>query len=641
VTKSAPLGPNGFPDTDIAAAGLTIVVLTRNRRELLRGCLESLFIQDDPGVPLRFLVVDDGSTDGTGEMARGLLVSRPQWQYVPQAHAGIAAARNTGIRNSRSALIAIVADDYLLPTNYARAIAFFFRDHPLAQVLRFKVVPAGGGVFRQALHAYQEASVVLRLVPQASRGRRRDLWRRDRAEETVTTDHDLEAAGAAAFRSDVFRRIGSFNESFVRGEDTEFTRRLRAAGIPVHYSPHLHIRHRHDPGLGSALKNAFISGRASWWLCAAPEHNPARGAFLIPLALRSCPAALYWSCWRAWQTGWPARFFVYWPVMMLLEASSRAGFFYAASSRARSREDALPAALQLEKVRNRIAGPPGARPTTEVRPAPRVKEGGLKAVWRTFQAWQRQIPSRKAFPGAGPGRRIRLLATVMVRDEMRFLPGMLRNVAPHVDGIIALDDGSSDGSDRLLAESPQVLELLRNPADRPVWDEPGNHRHLVEAALRHGAEWIIALDADERLEREFRARAERVIQRSRSIGLTAFGIHFRELWDSPRSFRVDGIWGRKTQPRFFRALADHQFDERPIHGAKAPLQGKIRGSFPIADLIIYHLRMVQRPDREARRLRNERFDPQARYQPGIGYAYLTDESGLRLRPVPRRRGYEE
>jgi glycosyltransferase involved in cell wall biosynthesis len=230
---------------------------------------------------------------------------------------------------------------------------------------------------------------------------------------------------------------------------------------------------------------------------------------------------------------------------------------------------------------------------------------------------------------------------MMVRDEIRFLPGMLRNVAPQVDGIIALDDGSRDGSDRLLAESPLVLELLRNPPGRPGWDQPDNHRRLVEAALRHGADWIIAIDADERLEREFRARAERVIARGASIGLTAFGVHFRELWDSPRLFRVDGIWGWKTQPRFFRALADHQFDERPIHGAKAPLQGKVRGSFPIADLIIYHLRMVQRQDREARRRRNERLDPQARYQPGLGYAYLTDETDLLLRSVPRRRGYED
>jgi glycosyltransferase involved in cell wall biosynthesis len=265
----------------------------------------------------------------------------------------------------------------------------------------------------------------------------------------------------------------------------------------------------------------------------------------------------------------------------------------------------------------------------------------LTFPWVLRLAMRRPLPSRRFLPWSAKGRRVRLLAVIAFRDEGRFLDGWLRNVAPQVDGIIALDDGSSDGASRLLQERPGVLELLHNPPERSGWDQAGNHRRLVAAALRHGAEWIIALDADERLERDFRERAERVIRRGRPLGFTAFGVHFRELWDTPRLFRVDGIWGRKTQPRFFMARPDHRFDERPIHGAKAPLQGKVDGRFPIADLIIYHLRMVRREDREARRRRNERLDPKARYQPGIGYAYLTDEAGLRLRPVPRRRGFTE
>jgi hypothetical protein len=240
------------------------------------------------------------------------------------------------------------------------------------------------------------------------------------------------------------------------------------------------------------------------------------------------------------------------------------------------------------------------------------------------------------------GNAVRLLAVTCVRDEARFLPGMLRNVAPQVDGIIALDDGSGDGSDRLLEECPQVLELLRNPPGRPAWDEPANHRRLVEAALRHGAEWIIAIDADERLERDFRTRAERVIRRGRWLGLRAFQVRVRELWDAPDRYRADGIWGLKWAPRLFRALADHSYDEHPQHGAKAPLQGKVLGAFfPLAGLFIYHLRMLDREDRENRRRRYETIDPQARCQPGLGYAYLTDENGLRLRPVPRRRGFAE
>ena len=60
------------------------------------------------------------------------------------------------------------------------------------------------------------------------------------------------------------------------------------------------------------------------------------------------------------------------------------------------------------------------------------------------------------------------------------------------------------------------------------------------------------------------------------------------------------------------------------------------GRYPVADLEVYHLRMLEPADREARRRRYEALDPDAAFQPGLGYAYLTDEAGLRLRQVRRR-----
>jgi len=259
----------------------------------------------------------------------------------------------------------------------------------------------------------------------------------------------------------------------------------------------------------------------------------------------------------------------------------------------------------------------------------------------TLKAALLQAPSARLNPFERGGRRIRLLATTMVRNEREHVPGMLRNVGPQVDGIVALDDGSSDGTDRLLEQSPYVVELLRNPPDRASYDEPAGHRRLVAAALLHGADWIVSVDADERLERDFRMRAERVIRRGSAFGLSAFAVRLRELWDAPDHYRVDGIWGGKRVPRLFRAMPDHRFDERPLHGAKAPIQGKVFGVFPLADLVIYHLRMIRREDREARRERYQRLDPEARWQPTVGYAYLTDERGLKLRRVPHGRRYED
>lgn len=236
--------------------------------------------------------------------------------------------------------------------------------------------------------------------------------------------------------------------------------------------------------------------------------------------------------------------------------------------------------------------------------------------------------------------RVRLVALLAVRNGMRHLPGFLRNVAPQVDGIVALDDGSTDGTPDLLAGHPSVLELIRRPSDRPGWDEVGNHRALVAAGLRHDAEWLLCVDADERLERQFRARAQRVIERGRRLGHSAYAVRLRELWDDPRQYRADGIWGQKMIARFFRARADHEFDPAPIHASKAPMQGKVRGFFPGADLTIYHLGMLRPEDREARRRRYETSDPDRRWQK-IGYEYLTDLRGLELRRVSTRRMYLE
>jgi hypothetical protein len=246
-----------------------------------------------------------------------------------------------------------------------------------------------------------------------------------------------------------------------------------------------------------------------------------------------------------------------------------------------------------------------------------------------------QIPSG----GRGPARRrVRLLGVLAVRDEMRFLPGWFENVAPHLDGVVALDDGSTDGSAEFLESRPEVIELLRVPAERERWDEVGNYRSLVRAAVRHGAGWIVSLDADERVEREFRDRAERVIRRGRLLGLSAYAVRMLELWDAPDRLRADGVWGQKLPPRLFRARADHVFDERELHASKAPEQGRVLGLvFARADLHVYHLRMIEPEDRAARRDRYERLDPGARWQPKQGYAYLTDEAGLQVRPIPAGR----
>jgi hypothetical protein len=232
---------------------------------------------------------------------------------------------------------------------------------------------------------------------------------------------------------------------------------------------------------------------------------------------------------------------------------------------------------------------------------------------------------------------VRLIALLSVRDEMDELAGLLENLGPHVDGIVALDDGSLDGSGAWLAARPEVLEVLH--VERGPYDEPRNHRMLVTAGLRHGADWFLSIDADERVEHEFRGRAERVIRRGGPLGLKAYAVRLHDLWDAVDRIRVDGVWGSKSVARLFRALPGHVFDDARLHAHKAPLQARVAGRFAPADLIVYHRAMLTARGRAERRERYERLDPENRYQ-SIGYAYLTDETDLRRERLPAGREYE-
>jgi CDP-glycerol glycerophosphotransferase (TagB/SpsB family) len=98
---------------------LSVVVPFHDAVGQLGTCVESLLRQSHPN--LEIVLVDDGSTDGSADVARSYARRHRNVRLVSQRHRGVGAARNAGVAKARGQFLAFCdADDTVPATGYER-----------------------------------------------------------------------------------------------------------------------------------------------------------------------------------------------------------------------------------------------------------------------------------------------------------------------------------------------------------------------------------------------------------------------------------------------------------------------------------------------------------------------------------------
>ena len=94
-------------------ARISVVVPIYNVEPYLETCLESLMQQTM--ADLEIVMVDDGSTDESAEIAERFAARDGRFRLVRQANAGLGAARNTGVEHASGEFLAFVDSDDMVP----------------------------------------------------------------------------------------------------------------------------------------------------------------------------------------------------------------------------------------------------------------------------------------------------------------------------------------------------------------------------------------------------------------------------------------------------------------------------------------------------------------------------------------------
>lgn len=91
---------------------LSVVVPCYKVEAYLRGTLDTILAQNE--IPIEIIVVDDGSPDKSGEIAREYAKNDPRIIVISQSNRGLGAARNAGIKAARAKYLTFAdSDDYI------------------------------------------------------------------------------------------------------------------------------------------------------------------------------------------------------------------------------------------------------------------------------------------------------------------------------------------------------------------------------------------------------------------------------------------------------------------------------------------------------------------------------------------------
>jgi glycosyltransferase involved in cell wall biosynthesis len=213
---------------------ISFVVIAYNEERTITNCIESVLKQKGLGdLDYEVIVVNDGSEDGTGSVARSFERNDPRIRSVDLVeNRGRGFARREGVRRSKGDYVALVDADVTLPENWLERVM------PCLQQF-----DAAGGIAApdgDCVYICQRFCLEPRPRP---------------ATFGITGNNSV-------YKRSVFDRI-AFDPELRGGEDVDLILRMVQSGYKIKLLEDLVVDHKEDIGFGRSLKRMFSHGKGA------------------------------------------------------------------------------------------------------------------------------------------------------------------------------------------------------------------------------------------------------------------------------------------------------------------------------------------------------------------------------------------
>lgn len=254
------------PDQAVPAAqertgwpGVSVVIPVLDEEDHLADAVGEVLEQDYPG-PVEVILALGPSRDHTDEIAERLHAADARVRLVTNPSGRTPAALNLAIEASSHPIVVRVDAHGMLSEGYLRTAVQALEQTGAANV--------GGVMLAQGRTAFEQAVARAMTTPLGVGSAR---WHTDGSAGPAETVY------LGAFRREVLRRVGGYDERFVRAQDWELNYRIRQDGELVWFTPDLRVSYRPRNTMRRLTRQYFEYGRwrrvvARWHRTISPRY---------------------------------------------------------------------------------------------------------------------------------------------------------------------------------------------------------------------------------------------------------------------------------------------------------------------------------------------------------------------------------